>query len=214
MKRRHNTSRSVVRAAQQGVSFAMSPDHFIRTDTAEDAVSSFELASIFLLQAQSDLRYWKWFILACHAGVQGTFALALEGGNGLLVQKAGVMQKTLAAFASHVTPPLPHMDNFTRLYKKVQVGEHLRSSDVRPVSATTESDAAISNLDELRDEYMHFNVKGWSIDLAVIRTSALECINVAAFLINQPGAVLWHEANHEHRAKAALSSLQAQLAQS
>jgi hypothetical protein len=184
----------------------------IRTDTADDTIASFELASVFLRAAQSDARYWKWFVIACHAGVQGVFALVLECGNGLLVQKPGVMKRTLQAFSEGAAVPEPHMDNFTRLYEKVQSRQNLRSSAVDPVVPTPELDAAISSLDKLRDEFLHFNVKGWSIELDLIRSSARQCIGIAWFLVRQSAAVLWHEAQHEERAKSALLLLEKQLA--
>jgi hypothetical protein len=108
--------------------------------------------------------------------------------------------------------PEPQIDNFSRLYRKVQCSKNLRSSDVQAVVPTAERDAAISLLDELRDEFLHFNVKGWSIDVAQIRESAPNCAQIASFLVSQPGSVLWHDGKHEQRTKNALSLLQEQLA--
>ena len=193
------------------VSPTMSAADFVRTDTAEDAVSSFELASVFLCSAKSDERYWKWFVIACHAGVQGAFALVLERGEGLLVQKPGVMQRTLEAAASGAFPPQPHMDNFLRLYQKVQLRANFRSLDVQPIIASPERDSALSSLDQLRDEFLHFNVKSWSIEVALIRRATGECVSMVQFLINQPSSVVWHEVSHEHRIKSALALLHGQL---
>lgn len=185
---------------------------YFRTDTADDTIASLELASDFLRAAESDERYWKWFVIACHAGVQGVFALVLERGNGLLVQKPGVMKRTLQAFSGGTAIPDPHMDNFIRLYQKVQSRQNLRSSSVNPVLPTPEGDAAITSLNELRDEFLHFNVKGWSVELELIRNCAKQCIRIASFLVGQSQAILWHEAQHEDRAKSALALLEEQLA--
>ena len=91
---------------------------FIQTDTLDDALSSLELSLAFYEQAQSDDRYWKWFLIALHSGVQGSFALALEGTDGMLVQKPGVAAKMIASLEAREVPPPPHMDNFLRLYTK------------------------------------------------------------------------------------------------
>ena len=90
----------------------MPSPEYLRINAAEDAVSSIELAADFYDQACLDARYWKWFVVALHAGIQGTFALALEGGNGLLVQKPSVTATTLSARDKSEVPPIPHMDNF------------------------------------------------------------------------------------------------------
>src|SRR5690606_13248439 len=154
-------------------------------------------ASVFLHEALSDARYWKWFVVACHGGVQGVFALALERGDGLLVQKPGVMQRTLQAVSAGAPIPEPHMDNFARLYQKVQRRQNLRSSAVEPVVPTPERDAAVASLDELRNQFLHFNVKGWSIEVELIRSAAKECIGIASFLVGQSSAVLWQEVHHQ-----------------
>lgn len=62
----------------------MNHDDYVRTDTIDDATSSFELAADFLMIAKCDDRYWKWFVISLHAGLQGTFALALDGAMAIL----------------------------------------------------------------------------------------------------------------------------------
>jgi hypothetical protein len=59
------------------------------TDTEEDMVSSLEAATDFFSRVATDPSYWKWFIISLHCSAQGSFALALDGGNTLLVQKPG-----------------------------------------------------------------------------------------------------------------------------
>lgn len=116
---------------------------YVRTDTEEDAVASFEVASEFYARALADDRYWKWFVVALHADVQGAFALALDGGNGLLVQKPGVAMPTLTAYEQGKKPPNSHMDNFMRLYQKLQVKENLRSTSARPLPDSPQSELAL-----------------------------------------------------------------------
>lgn len=189
----------------------MSRIEFIRTDTEDDTIASFELALAFLISAQCDERYWKWFVIACHAGVQGAFALVLEHGDGLLVQKRGVMRRTLEAVSAGTAPPAPHMDNFVRLYQRVQCRQNLRSPAVQPVASTPELDAAMSTLDTLRNEFLHFNVKRWSIQIELIQSAARSCISVAAFLLRQSPAVLWHEPALERHVISVLANLEEQL---
>ena len=152
---------------------------YVRTDTAEDAVSSLELAADFLERAGADDRYWKWFVIALHSGVQSMFALTLEAGNGFLVQKPGVMNAMLAAHESGKDAPQPHMDNFLNLYKKVQRAENLRSTDCLPVESSPRLDHAHKSLDDLRDNFLHFNTKSWSIEREFILESARGCTEVA-----------------------------------
>jgi hypothetical protein len=184
---------------------------YIRTDTAEDAVSSLELASDFLATAQEDGRYWKWFVIAFHSGVQGVFALALQGSDSLLVQKPGVATAMLAAFESKAMPPAPHMDNFLKLYKKLQHQENLRTTDARPLEESPEQEEALRALDELRDEFLHFNTKSWSIQRELVTTRSRVCLAVLTFLVTESRAIVWYESDLESRVRAAVNKLRDRL---
>ena len=107
-----------------------------RTDTAEDAVSSPELAADCLERAAAADRCSKWFVVAHHAGVQHVSALTLKAGNHLLVQTPGVMNALLATHDSGKDARHPHMDNFLKLYKKVQRAEKLRNTDCLTVESS------------------------------------------------------------------------------
>ncbi len=180
---------------------------YIRTDTTEDALSSLELASDFYDEGAKDDRYWKWFIVALHAGIQGLFALALENGNALLVQKPSVMVKMLSAYGAGGNHPEPHMDNFLKLYKKLQCKENLRSTESLPLPLSSQQELAICNLNELRDEYLHFNAKSWSIERQLIVLQAKDCLDVANFIVFQSRTILWYDQSNHERAKTALIRL-------
>lgn len=185
---------------------------YVRTDTAEDAVSSFEVASDFYTRALSDDRYWKWFVVAVHAGVQGTFALALDGGNGLLVQKPDVAKATLAAYKQGSKKvPESHMDNFMRLYRKLHDKENLRSPSALPLPVSPNDELALERLNSLRDDFIHFNTKSWSIERALIETRVRGSLKVAQFVLFESEAVFWYEDSLKERAHGALKKLSEQL---
>jgi hypothetical protein len=166
-----------------------------------------ELATLFYERAQHDDRHWKWFVLALHSGVQGCFALALDRGNGLLVQKPGVTAKTLAALEAQEVPPEPHMDNFLRLYKKLQAEGNLRSRDALPLPESEAQASGMASLDELRDNFLHFNTKSWSISRELLEGAARECVVVAKFVLLKSRAVLYYDEAQESRARSAIESL-------
>jgi hypothetical protein len=189
----------------------MAAADYVRTDTAEDAVSSFEVASDFYAQALADDRYWKWFVVAVHAGVQGTFALALDGGNGLLVQKPGVAKATLAAYEQGSEVPESHMDNFMRLYRKLHAKENLRSASAQPLPESPQNELALERLNDLRDNFIHFNTKSWSVERALIETRVRGSLKVAQFVLFESEAVPWYEDDLKERAHVALKRLSEQL---
>lgn len=183
---------------------------YVRTDTAHDLVSTLELAPVFLQRAFEDDRYWKWTIFAFHSAAQSTAALALENGNRFLVQKPKTMERMLQAHAAGGPAVARFMDNFERLISKSLDRANLRAEAV-PLEDHGHV-AALNSLDELRDEFAHFNVKSWSIERAHILEYlrlALEYVRHYTCLMH---AVLWHEELLQPRAEAALTRARGLLA--
>jgi hypothetical protein len=189
----------------------MCSDKYIRTDTEEEATASFELAKKFLIFAQNDNRYWKWFILALHSGIQNCLSLMLENGNGLLVQKPGVTKRMLEGLETGNYQHEQHMDNFLRLFEKVKNKENLRFSHSTALSVTDEETEAIKWLDDFRDDFIHFNVKSWSIEKHLVICQSTIVARVASRLLNDCNSILWHSDENPNRIQSAISALEQQI---
>jgi hypothetical protein len=182
---------------------------YLRTDTAEDLASSLELSREFLSKGSTDDRYWKWFISSVHSAAQSTAALSLEGGNGFLVQKQGVMQRMLNAHATDSPPVEPHMENFIRLIGKALIQQNLRGY-AEPICDDGHV-KALQSLDDLRDGFTHFNVKSWSIERLLILESAAKAIDFMHHYVCATPAILWHEESQHQRAIQAINTLKVEL---
>src|SRR5690606_36531837 len=183
-----------------------------RTDTEHDAVFSLVVASDFLALANKKPHYWRWFVLAVHSAVQGSFALALTNGNVFHVQKPGVSSRMLAALESEsygLNFPNPHMDNFLRLYAKVRQAQYLRSGAI-PLPVDERHESALISLDEMRDEFAHFNAKSWSIEIAYMTETAAVACEVIEYVFRS-GCILWRSDEAEAEAARALELLKAAL---
>ncbi|MBF7728756.1 hypothetical protein [Pseudomonas sp. N040] len=190
----------------------MKNSEYFRTDTEHDAAFSLVAASDFLALADKKPHYWRWVVLAVHSAVQGSLALALTNGNILHVQKPSVLSRLLAALESkgqNLNFPNPHMDNFLRLYAKAKQVDFLRSG-ATPLPADERHERALMSLDEMRDEFAHFNSKSWSIEIAhIAETVAVACEVIEH--VFRSGAALWHSDELEAEASRALESLKAAL---
>jgi hypothetical protein len=184
---------------------------YLRTDSLEDAISSLELASVFYDHAQSDERYWKWFVVAVHSATQGCFALSLSSSPGLLVQKPGVATRILAAIEARTDIPVPHMDNFLRLYAKLQSEGNLGASDSLPLPSSVEQEEGLKSLDELRDEFLHFNTKSWSIEFALIELAARAGLEVSRSLLFRSNTIRMFDDDAKQRADFAVTALAQRL---
>jgi hypothetical protein len=66
-------------------------------------------------------------------------------------------------------------------------------------------------LNSLRDDFIHFNTKSWSIEQVLIEAHARGSIEVAQFILVESEAVLWYENSLQQRAHAAIERLSEQL---
>lgn len=177
----------------------------IEVSTATDAADSVETAYSFLKLAKNDHRYWKWFVFAVHATIQGTFTLLLDNGNDFLVQKTKTMEKMLKAHASGGQPVPQKMDYFMELYSKILRKENLRSDTVPPPDERHRE--ALFSLNEIRNEFAHFNAKTWYIESQLLTQRAATSLDILAFFLNQPQAILWHDEHAQHRVMVGVTAL-------
>lgn len=179
-------------------------------DSEHDAAHSVVAAAEFIKLAHRRPHYWKWFVLAMHSALQGALTLALHNDNTVLVQKPGVSKKMLAAFAGEQDFPAPYMDNFLNLYSKAQSCENLRQGAISlPISA--EHTRAMAALDELRDEFTHFNHKTWSIERSMLVECPLIACEVLRHLLVTSNAIHWREVELHTTALRALERVEAAL---
>jgi hypothetical protein len=184
---------------------------YLRTDHWADAVSSLEAAQDFAGRVSTDERFWKWLLIAMHSAVQGFMALALEQGNALLVMKEDLMVKWLKAHESGSTYPESRMDFFLSLYEKVKSDAVCRYVHSKKFVPGPSHDYSMEKLNELRNDFIHFFPKGWSIQLAGLPKICIDCLEIAHFLGWESMTILWHNASLNERGREASAQLRSRL---
>lgn len=159
------------------------------TDPESDAVSSLSAAADFLERSDCDLSYWKWSVVALHSAVQGLLTLSLRQGNNLLVQKPGRARQMLAALEDGTRAPTPFMDNFMGLYVKALDPSNFQGGHA-PIPPDPSLKAAMEAFDHWRHEFLHFNSKGWAIELQLLASRCHSAVAVAAQVL-ESGVILW-----------------------
>jgi hypothetical protein len=187
----------------------MKPLVYWRTDTERDAIFALASAVEFLQQIDSRPYYWRWFVLSVHAAVQGALVLVLTNGNLVHVQKPGVSKRMLAAFEGKEEFPDPYMDNFVRLYSKARNQDNMRSG-ASALPAEDSHERAMISLDEMRDEFVHFNSKSWSIEVDYILDTSLTACEVMRHIFSS-GSILWHHRGSAAKASRSLKRLETTL---
>jgi hypothetical protein len=187
--------------------------HYLRTDEAEEAVSALEMVSESLAGVKSDIYRWKWALIALHSAVQGFMVLALRGGNGLSALKDDVAAAWLEAYEKGTPLPQERLESYENLYRKIKGNRMLIYVHSKKFAPKGTQGGSINKLKDLRDDFIHFVPRGWSLEVSGLPRLFADCLDVIEFLGWDCGNVLWHEAAVEARAKNAISSARVSLQQ-
>ena len=144
---------------------------YLRTDERLDTEGSLRKAAQTVALVQSDPSEWKWVLIAVHSAVQGMFVLALSVGNNLLTLRSDHAAAWLKAYRSGG----PYPDKLDLAYFGVL---YRRAKEHSKFLATHDHDKAIEQLNELRNNFIHFGAKGWSIQLAGLPTICLSSLEI------------------------------------
>ncbi|MGQ4878911.1 hypothetical protein ACOJCM_10120 [Billgrantia sp. LNSP4103-1] len=177
---------------------------WLRTDEHEEAVSALEMVAESSALVLENCYRWKWVLISTHNTLQGFMVLSLRQGNGLKALKDHIAEKWLKAYREGGKYPAEQLDTFLNLYKKVKSDQMIFFVHSKPFVATHDHDKAVKKLNSLRNEFIHFAPKGWSLELAGLPKTCLNCLEVADFLGWQSGNVPWYEEEHKERAEIAM----------
>ena len=121
--------------------------------------------------------------MSLHNALQGFMCLALQGSDGLRVLKDDVARAWLAAQDSGTPLPVEKLDWFPNLYAKIRSDVGTFRANSRSYPDNSAVNQSVDQLNNLRNEFIHFVPKGWSVELAGLPQICANCINVDEFLI-------------------------------
>jgi len=171
---------------------------FIHFDEHIDAFISLEKLSVFISSVEKYPFDWKWAIIALHDTLQGSMVCMLRGTS--ILEDVGVIYdsrdadkiKNISTIDNYVKcTVLSSMNlklmNFLKLYNKAKTRLNIGS----------EYDESIKSLnDELRNNFIHFTPKGWTIGTTGLYIVFKDCICFLKILINN-STFLNHFSNEE-----------------
>ena len=187
-------------------------DLWLRTDETEEAVSALEMLAETAPFLLTDSYRWKWAIIATHNALQGFMVLALRQGNGLLALKDEIAAQWLKAYREDGNYPVEKLDNFLNLYKKVKSDRMLCYVHSRKFIAAPDHNRSVRKLNELRNEFIHFVPKGWSLELTGLPEICLCCLEVIEFLGWESGNIILYKDVQQKRALSAINKAKKALA--
>ena len=189
----------------------MSSSSYLRTDERQEAVRSLEWAELQSRPLFGDPYLWKWVFIALHNATQGFMVLALWNGNGLLTLTDKAAEKWLDAYNNGGQFPVDKLDKFLNLYMKVKDKNNFHNYGASSFMPGSTHDKSFTQLNNFRNEFIHFTPKGWSLQLQGLPRICLDALDLIQFFGWESTAILWHERTHVVRAKRALKRLRRTL---
>ena len=167
---------------------------WLRTDEEQEAVEALRLASRMAEECAENDAAWRWVIIALHQAVQGFMVLSLRHGNGLLALSPDSFKAWMEAHDNGGPYPRGEkLDTYLGLYKKVKSKDLGTLGGNRRFEPRGSEGRGIRMLSKLRNEFIHFSPKGWSLELDGLPQICLDALRIVEFLGWETENIFWHE---------------------
>jgi hypothetical protein len=180
-------------------------EFWLRTNEHEEATSALEAVAEWSQRVERDIGYWRWVVLALHNAAQGFMVLALRGSDGLRPLRDDVAANWLTAYREGGEYPVEKLDTFLNLYKKVQSDTMLFFVHSKKVIPSRTLGRSMKKLNSLRNDFVHFLPKSWSLEVSGLPEICLDCLALVEFMAWECGNIIWHNEEHRVRVHAAIT---------
>jgi hypothetical protein len=184
---------------------------FFSTDTQQDVVESLQAALEYSERVSQDPQKWKWFVIALHSATQGAMVLVLERGNGLQALTARSREQWFKAYEARQDLPEVFLNYFMELYEDVKNDAALPYVHSDRFVSEKQRDLAMKKLNDLRNKWIHFTPKTWSIEALYVARTCRPVLEVLSFLLTRSQALFWNHPRLAETARSLLSSLTVKL---
>jgi hypothetical protein len=188
-----------------------SNEKYLRFDEKSNTYDSLEKMNFFLDQVHNDLNYWKWSVIALHSSLYGAVILALQGTNPTRVinlKDKRLLKKLAKDYGiqeidvndTHQIGKIwdhgkliSFREAFDRITKKEYMVES-RNFQSKMFKPEQRHNTAIEWInDELRNPFLHFLPKDWSIEIRGLKDIFKDCLEIIEFCLFKSGNVLLGE---------------------
>jgi hypothetical protein len=164
-------------------------DMLLKTDEYEEIVATLKACKKFLIETDTDSTYWKWVFISLHNALQGCMVIALTRADGFGAINKQQEKEWREAYAKNGELPKQEEQllRFLDLYKKIKKRGTLQYTSLEKFYPQGNQGWSINKLDNLRNEFIHFTPKGWSLELTGASDICIDCIDIAKTLVMRCG---------------------------
>lgn len=155
---------------------------------------------------------WKWIIIILHNCLQNFMICCLTGSNYL-----GVLNKdsSIKWYKFLLTPfteaPKIYLDDCIMLFKKIQSKSMLKNVQSKMFTATESHKYAVKKMNELRNNFIHFIPKDWTIVIGGLPDITQQVIEIIEFLAFKSGNYQWESNREKEHCKNVIEEIKNKL---
>jgi len=158
---------------------------WLRTDEREEVLKTLSACRDFLKKVHEDKSYWKWVFISLHNAIQGAMVVALRRTDGFGPIREDIEKKWYKKYreTGESGPINEKLMNFPDLYEKIKREETLQWTSVTAYKPPSNQDWAMKKLNSIRNEFIHFTPKGWSLELSGAPGICFSVLDIPKFLV-------------------------------
>lgn len=149
-----------------------------RIDEQLFALAAVQHAAHCLEEVKRDWQQLPWAIIALHNATQASLIAHLTGTAGLGALEAKCAELTLAALQGEGEYPQEFVAKFLELVRRATKLEKQIEAAGGVLQLSSAERKALRRLNSLRNEFVHFSPKGWSVEISGLPQIALSCVTV------------------------------------
>ena len=198
------------RPAAQSPIRALIVKQYLHFDEIEDVLSSLDLLALAVPLVNKQPSYWKWAILAGHAGLQGAMVCALRDTSGISVLEKRSAREMLKWLDTHEgDAPEERLADFNTLLARCR---KTRCMDGQPLKLGHAQTNDIKRLHkEFRNNFAHFTPKGWCIEKAGLPRIVRAAVDAIEKLMGHSRVLYKLNGNKKRRLAHRLKVIQKEL---
>ena len=164
---------------------------WIETDECRDILGSLEQCALSLHQTRQSKPAWKWVVLSLHNALQGAMVCHLSGtaGLGALSERSCKDWLEWHERDRHGEledfPPRDFVAGAPDLFKRLgNESSRIENGCGRVIAISDMQEKSFKRLHSLRNEFVHFSPKGWSIERKYISEIICDILDVICLILD------------------------------
>jgi hypothetical protein len=183
---------------------------FVQFDEIEDVLSSLDLLALVLPLVRTQPSYWKWTIVAAHAGLQGAMVCALRDTSGVSILEKQCAREMLNWFDTrHGERPEEKLADFATLLTRCRKASWMEGQPLKICNAQINDIRRLHR--DFRNNFAHFIPKGWSIEKAGVPRIIKAAVDATEILMGHSRVIYKLSGNRKRRLAHRLKTIRVGL---